>query len=54
MPTKREKMRVIREILQLHYEAKLSQRQIARVLNIGVGSVPTYLTHLCQFEKHTL
>ncbi|AMO70166.1 sigma-70 family RNA polymerase sigma factor [Zhongshania aliphaticivorans] len=35
-------MRHIKEILRLKLEAKLSHRQIARSLGIGVGTVSTY------------
>lgn len=35
-------MRHIKDILRLKLEAKLSHRQIARSLNIGVGTVSTY------------
>jgi len=36
-------MRTIRDILRLTFEAKLSQRQIARSLNIGLGTVSQHL-----------
>ena len=35
-------MRQIKGILRLKLEAKLSQRKIARSLNIGVGTVSVY------------
>ncbi len=43
MPAERISMRLIKDVLRLKFEAKLSQRQIARGLNIGLGSVSTYL-----------
>jgi transposase len=42
MPNTRLAMRHIKEILRLKLEAKLSHRQIARSLGIGVGTVSTY------------
>lgn len=39
MPNKRLAMRHIKDILRLKLEAKLSHRQIARSLGIGVGTV---------------
>ena len=36
-------MRLIKEILRLKYDAGLSQRQIARALNIGLGTVSLHL-----------
>ncbi|MFT7561654.1 MAG: transposase [Flavobacteriales bacterium] len=43
MPNKRLAMRHIKEILRLKFEAKLSHRKISRSLNIGVGTVSTYI-----------
>lgn len=43
MPAKRTSMRIIRDILRLTFEAKLSQRQVARSLNIGLGTVSQHL-----------
>lgn len=37
------RMSVIREVLRLKYESALSQRQIARALQISLGSVSNYL-----------
>jgi len=44
MAAKRTKMRTIKEILRLHYQANLSQRQISKSLNISLGSVSLYLS----------
>lgn len=43
MSAKRTSMRTIKDILRLTYEAKLSQRQISRSLNIGLGTVSLHL-----------
>ena len=43
MPTPRTSMRLIKEVLRLKYDAKLSQRRIARSLNIGLGTVSLHL-----------
>lgn len=43
MPTEKLSMRKIKEILKLHYE-HVSNREIARRLGIGAGSVSRYLT----------
>lgn len=43
MPAERTSMRLIKDILRLKFEAKLSQRQIARSLNIGLGTVSLQL-----------
>ena len=37
-------MRNIKSLLRLHYELKLSRREIATALNIGYGTVATYIT----------
>ncbi len=42
MPNTRLAMRHIKDILRLKLDAKLSHRQIARSLNIGVGTVSVY------------
>lgn len=42
MPNTRLSMRHIKEILRLKLEAKLSHRQVARSLGIGVGTVSVY------------
>lgn len=43
MPNPRTRMSVIREVLRLKYESKLSHRQISRALNISIGTVSNYL-----------
>lgn len=43
MATKRLSMRKIKEVLRLSVEAGLSQRGIAQALNLGLGTVSTYL-----------
>jgi transposase len=43
MPTERTTMRIIKEILRLKFEAKLSLRQIARSLKVGLGTVSLYV-----------
>lgn len=43
MPAERTSMRIIREVLRLRFEAKLTQRQIARSLDIGLGTVSAHL-----------
>lgn len=43
MPAERTTMRTIKEILRLKFEAKLSLRQIARSLKIGLGTVSHYV-----------
>lgn len=43
MTTKRVSMQKLKELLRLHHEANLSQRQIARSLNLSVGAVSKYL-----------
>ena len=42
MSTERIKMKKIRELLRLKYEAKLTHRQIGRALNISPGTVSYY------------
>jgi hypothetical protein len=37
-------MRKIKTILRLHYESKLSQRQIARSVQLSIGAVNKYLS----------
>ncbi|NDH68184.1 MAG: IS21 family transposase, partial [Gammaproteobacteria bacterium] len=44
MPTEKLSMRKIKEVLKLHYEDSLSNRDIARRLNIGAASVSRCLT----------
>jgi transposase len=43
MPNKGVTMRKIKTVLRLYYEAKLSQRQIAKSLQLSVGVVNKYL-----------
>jgi len=43
VPEKRLPMRQIREVLRLHYEAHLKERQIARICSVGKGTVRRYL-----------
>ena len=46
MPEKRLPMRQIREILRLHFEAQLKDRQIAKICSVGKGTVRRYLQRL--------
>jgi hypothetical protein len=39
-------MRQVREILRLHFEAKLKDRQIAKICSVGKGTVRRYLKRL--------
>ncbi len=43
MPAERTSVRTIKAVLQLKFEAHLSQRKIARSLNIGLGTVSLHL-----------
>lgn len=43
MPAERTSMRIIKDVLRLKFEAGLSQRQIARSLKIGLGTVSLHL-----------
>ena len=43
MPTRRMSMRKINEVLRLHFELKLRQREIARACSISQGAVHNYL-----------
>ncbi|MGH9929081.1 MAG: IS21 family transposase [Pyrinomonadaceae bacterium] len=43
MPARRHSMRLVSEVLRLKHAAKLSHRQIARALRIGIGTVTDYL-----------
>src|SRR5260370_21196904 len=43
MPTERLSMRDIREVLRLHYSVGMSQRAVARSLNLAQGTVSKYL-----------
>lgn len=44
MPNPHIKMSTIREVLRLKYESYLSHRQVARALNISLGTVSNYLS----------
>jgi DNA-binding transcriptional regulator LsrR (DeoR family) len=44
MPTPGVTMRKIKTVLRLHFEANLSQHQIANSLQISVGVVNKYIT----------
>ena len=46
MPEKRFPMRQVREILRLHFEAKLKDRQVAKICSVGKGTVRRYLKRL--------
>ena len=46
MPEKRLPMRQVHEILRLHFEAKLKDRQIAKICSVGKGTVRRYLKRL--------
>ena len=43
MPRKRKSMRKTKEILRLHFEQRLGQRQIARAANVSQSTVHEYL-----------
>jgi len=43
MPAERTSMRIIKDVLRLKFDARLSQRQISRSLNIGLGTVSLHL-----------
>jgi hypothetical protein len=43
VPAERTSMRTIKAVLQLKFEAHLSQRKIVRSLNIGLGTVSLHL-----------
>jgi DNA-binding transcriptional regulator LsrR (DeoR family) len=43
MPAKGTTMRKITQIIRLHFEAKLSTRQIAASLKVSVGAVSKYV-----------
>jgi hypothetical protein len=43
MPARRHSMRLVSEVLRLKHAAKLSHRQIAGALRIGIGTVTNYL-----------
>ena len=46
MPERRLPMRHIREVLRLHFEAKLNERQIAKICSVGKGTVRRYLKRI--------
>ena len=46
MPTERLSMRHIREVLRLHHSVGMSQRAVARSLNLAQGTVSKYLNRL--------
>jgi transposase len=46
VPEKRLPMRRIREVLRLHFEAKLNERQIAKICSVGKGTVRRYLKRI--------
>lgn len=41
MPNPHIRMSIIREVLRLKYESRLSHRQIARALKVSIGQFPT-------------
>ena len=43
MPEKRSTVRQIREILRLHHEVRLGERQIAAICLVGKGTVQRFL-----------
>ncbi|MGA9798203.1 MAG: hypothetical protein WBQ68_04290, partial [Terriglobales bacterium] len=43
VPERRLPMRRIREVLRLHFEAQLNERQIAKICSVGKGTVRRYL-----------
>jgi transposase len=43
MPNPHTRMSIIREVLRLKYESRLSHRQIARALKVSIGTVSNYL-----------
>jgi len=46
VPEKRLPMRRIREVLRLLFEAKLNERQIAKICSVGKGTVRRYLKRI--------
>ena len=50
MPTKEVSMRKVKTILRLHYESKLSQREIARSVKLSVGAVNKYLARATEAQ----
>ena len=43
LPQERTPMRKIKEVLRLHFEARLSERQIAQICALGKGTVRRFL-----------
>ena len=39
-------MRKVKEILRLHFEAQLSERQISKICQVGKGTIRRYLERL--------
>ena len=48
MPAERTSMHIIKDVLRLKFDLKLSQRQIANSLKIGLGTVSL---HLKRYER---
>jgi hypothetical protein len=48
LPIKRASMRKIYEVLRLHFDLKLPQRQIARSIKLGQSTVNEYLIRFQQ------
>jgi len=48
MPSRRTAIRTIKTVLRLKFDSKLSQRNIARSVNISVGAVSTYLKKVAE------
>jgi len=46
VPERRLPMRQVREILRLHYEAKLKDREVAKICSVGKGTIRRYLKRL--------
>jgi len=46
MPAVRTTMKTIRELLRLKFEANLTQRQIAKILDMGLGTVSLHLRRI--------
>jgi transposase len=46
LPEKRAPMRKVREILRLHFEAELSERQISKICQVRKGTIRRYLERL--------
>ena len=50
MPTESISMRKLKEILRLKYQAKLSNRKIAKSLSISASTVSCYLNRAASME----